>query len=186
MLSSDPAPNDSTARDTGPLGGPADAPAPQFSELIDRWLQEGDRLDREAAPDGVPPALPATRWRRWVQRAREIAVPIVERHRLEVLVAAGLLPLMLALLAQGGAHHPAAPRAAPVPVSVASLTATPIATAAPPLSPRVLRPAPQVVAPAPVHHPIAHRHKAVVRRAAHAVPPPKGAHHPPAAPPRRR
>ncbi|HVY38912.1 MAG TPA: hypothetical protein VHM31_13300 [Polyangia bacterium] len=95
---------------------PTAEPAPPpvvFSELIDRWLREGERLHEAAPPDdgsaaaGSDAGLARDSWR---TRTAELWRTILERHRLEALVALGLLPLMLFLALQGHAagHSPPA------------------------------------------------------------------------------
>ncbi|MFL5306170.1 MAG: hypothetical protein ACJ8F1_13210 [Polyangia bacterium] len=80
-----------------------------FSELIDGWLREGERLHEKAAEGdpqfaGAVVSSPAEGWR---ARTAELWRTILERHRLEALVALGLLPLMLFLVLQGhAAGHP--------------------------------------------------------------------------------
>lgn len=94
---------------------PTAEPAPAqvvFSELIDRWLREGERLHEAASNDGSVAAgrdadpVPDG----WRARTAELWRTILERHRLEALVAVGLLPLMLFLVLQGHAagHSPPA------------------------------------------------------------------------------
>jgi hypothetical protein len=93
------------------VGQPAE-PQFVFSELIDGWLREGERL-HERSPEGgdeagalAAAAAPEVQ-DGWRARTTELWRTILERHRLEALVAVGLLPLMLFLLMQGhAAGHP--------------------------------------------------------------------------------
>ena len=78
---------------------------PPFSELISVWLDEGERLSASAAAAPASRPGPESRLRHVVQRLR----PVIERHRLFVLVGIGLLPLALILSAHRGAPVPAAP-----------------------------------------------------------------------------
>jgi hypothetical protein len=92
-----------------PTGEPA-ATQFVFSELIDGWLREGERLHElapqsgqgveDSEPAGTGAASPLDGWR---ARTAELWRTILERHRLEALVAVGLLPLMLFLVLQGRA-----------------------------------------------------------------------------------
>ncbi|HVT06995.1 MAG TPA: hypothetical protein VHO67_06040 [Polyangia bacterium] len=103
------------------IAPPAAEPAPPqvvFSELIDRWLREGERLhetapanDDEGGTAASHAGPPPDSWR---ARTAELWRTILERHRLEALVAVGLLPLMLFLVLQGHAagHSPPAPEPA--------------------------------------------------------------------------
>ncbi|HXU63218.1 MAG TPA: hypothetical protein VN962_16050, partial [Polyangia bacterium] len=160
-------------------------PEPQFSDLIDRWLQEGDRLNEQAAAAPAP-AAPATELERWRHRALELGRTVLERHRLELLVAVGLLPLMLFLITQGGGHRApavarrvpaAAPRPTgapipPVPRLAAPAPTPPAATAL--LSEGLLRQCTTGPRAAPPRRSAVHRHKPAVRPVAQAAPPPKG------------
>ncbi len=103
---------------------------PPFSELISVWLDEGERLSASAA--AAPASGPGTesRLRHVVQRLR----PVIERHRLFVLVGIGLLPLALILAAHGGAPVPAAPAstiAAAPPVAASPSVQSPPPSSAP-------------------------------------------------------
>jgi len=136
----------------------SDAPSSQpiFSDLIDRWLREGDRL-HEAVGPSEPGAAPVdsptqldrqleNKFHEWKARARELLGVVIERHRLELLVAIGLVPLGLFLLVSGHAPDakprtvaaPAAPQAAPAP----RLAVSP--------GPRLAPPAPREIAPEPM------------------------------------
>ena len=205
MLSSASSATESTDPDTGP--GAQDppglrAPEPQFSELIDGWLAEGDRLNEQATTHDVPPP-PATRVERWRQRAIELGRTALERHRLELLVAIGLLPLLLFLITQGGGRRRSpAPRAVPVALARHRAPLPPPGKAPVPAS---KAPAPAPVAPALVtegllrqctagpalrppataHRTIVHRHHPVARPLAHAPAPAKVARKQPPAPRRR-
>jgi len=76
-----------------------------FSEMIDEWLRAGERLSDPSPPDGTE--SPQDRVTAatgsgstvmldgWRSRAGELWRAIIERHRLEALVAVGLVPLML-------------------------------------------------------------------------------------------
>ncbi len=154
MLSSAVSPADSSDLETGL--SPGVAPPLLFSEdLINRWLEEGERLNQQAAPAEAP----RSRLARWRQRAAEIGHPLVERHRLELLVAAGLIPLALLLVTQRGGQRPST-TAAPARVAVASVAA---------LAPRVVRSA-KLDAAAPDARPVVHRRKPVAQRPAGPAP----------------
>jgi hypothetical protein len=86
---------------------------PVFSELIDRWLRDGERLHEVAgAPDPTAPGDSPTQLDGWKVRARELVGTVIERHRLELLVGIGLVPLALFLLVTGhSARENAPPRA---------------------------------------------------------------------------
>jgi len=108
--------------------GAVEAP---FSELISRWLDEGDRLDESAAASAkMAPSRTEGPLRAFFRRLQ----PGIDRYRLFVLAGVGLLPLALFLATQRGA--PASP-------VVASMTSVaPVAPAAP-MAPRApARPAP--------------------------------------------
>jgi hypothetical protein len=170
---------DSTGLDTAPAASQAPPePEQQLSELIDRWLQEGDRLNDQAATADLP-APPLSRRDDWRERALELGRTVLDRHRLELLVGVGLLPLMLFLIAQPGRHHQAPP-APPARVAVARPAPHPAPAPAKPilLSEGLLRQCtagPPLRTPAPARQPVAHRHKPAARRTAHAAPPPKTA-----------
>jgi len=71
-----------------------------FSELISRWLDEGDRLDESAAATAtVAPAGTEGPLRAFFRRLQ----PAIDRHRLFLLAGVGLLPLLLFLVTQRGA-----------------------------------------------------------------------------------
>jgi len=155
----------------------------QLSELIDRWLQEGDRLNDQAAATEAAVA-PARRLRPWQQRALDLGRMVLERHRLELLVAIGLLPLMLFLIARPG-HHPAPAAARHVPAAVprpsrAAPPPPPRPRAAAPAAPTLLSEGllrqctadPAFKPAAPVPRPAVHRQTLAVRQAPHAAPPP--------------
>ena len=100
-----------------------DVVVPPFSELISRWLDEGERLSEAMSASKVAAASTAeTPFRRALLRLRGG----VERHRLAVLVCAGLLPFALFLAAQHSTR-----RGAPIAVvspsasSLAPITANP-------------------------------------------------------------
>jgi hypothetical protein len=82
-----------------------------FSELISGWLDEGDRLSESAAAAPVPPATDSR-----LGRAVRDLRPVLQRHRLSVLVGLGLLPLVLVL----GTH-----RGGPAPIAVAPAAVIP-------------------------------------------------------------
>ena len=108
-----------------------------FSELISRWLDEGDRLDEGAAASAtVAPARAEGPLRGFFRRLQ----PAIDRHRLLVLAGVGLLPLVLFLVTQRGAS------VSPVVASMTSVA--PVEPIAP-------------VAPAPPAHP-ARAHKLVM------------------------
>jgi len=127
----------------------SDAPAaqgPLFSDLIDHWLREGDRLQELAGePEGGTLPQRPTRLDGWKARARELLGAAIVRHRLEVLIGIGLVPLGLFLLVAGHAAPPARPQVA---------TALPAPAPAPPapavlLGPRVSPPARHRILAAP-------------------------------------
>ena len=97
-----------------------------FSELIDRWLRDGERL-HEAASEAEGTDLtrggPVASSDGWRARTAELWRTILERHRLEALVAVGLLPLMLFLVLQG--HAAGHPQAAPAPAAVRAVVTAP-------------------------------------------------------------
>jgi len=72
-----------------------------FSELISGWLDEGDRLSESAAAAPVPPAAESR-----LGHAVRYLQPVIQRHRLSVLVGLGLLPLALLLGTRGGGQVP--------------------------------------------------------------------------------
>jgi len=74
-----------------------------FSELISGWLDEGDRLSESAAAAQAPPATES----RLGQTVRYLR-PVIQRHRLSVLVGLGLLPLALILGTHRGVQAPIA------------------------------------------------------------------------------
>jgi hypothetical protein len=92
---------------------------PPFSELMSRWLEEGDRLSENVAATATGPSSPtdgSLRLRLLRLRA------VVDRYRLFVLAGVGLLPLVLFMAIQRGA--PASAVAASM-VSVTPLPANP-------------------------------------------------------------
>jgi hypothetical protein len=121
----------------GPVGeGAVEAP---FSELISRWLDEGDRLDESAA---ASTKAAASRTEGPLRAFFRRLQPGIDRYRLFVLAGVGLLPLVLFLLTQRGA--PASP-------VVASMTSVaPVGPVAPmaPSAPAPAAPARKLVMPA--------------------------------------
>lgn len=100
-----------------------------FSELISRWLDEGDRLNEKVAVAATVPASRIDgRLRQTLSRLRELA----DRYRLFVLAGVGLLPMALLV-----ATH----RVAPAPAIVASMVSV-IPTA--PTAPTAASPAPSL------------------------------------------
>jgi hypothetical protein len=136
-----------------------------FGELIGLWLDEGERLSASAAAAPAPNPGSESRFRQVLQHLR----PVIERHRLFVLVGLGLLPLALILCLHRGAPAQAAASmiAAPPPVA-----APPSAQSAAPSSARAQAPSAPVAlaragsadvkAPPSRHH---HHHR---RHAKHA------------------
>jgi len=114
------------------------APEPVFSDLISRWLDEGDRLDR--GTERSDPNAPAGRAPRF-ERLREI----VDRHRVPVLAVVGLIPMTLFLVT----HRTPPPAPPQVVARSAPSIARSIAAVVPPPAP-----APAVVAK-PVEKPVA-------------------------------
>jgi hypothetical protein len=111
-----------------------EAVPPPFSELISRWLDEGERLSEAMSTSRMAAASRAeTPFRQALLRLRAG----VAHHRLAVLVCAGLLPLALFLVT----HH-----AAPVPVVSATSLAS-IATGPTPSPTRAV--AHELAVPAP-------------------------------------
>jgi len=171
---------------------------PVFSDLIDRWLREGDRLHQSAGapasglPGDSPTQVPDLQ-ETWKTRARELVGAALGRHRLEVLVGIGLVPLALFLMIAGHTAPPAAPAPA-----VAARTAPPRPPAVlsePPmtvLAERPTAPAPAGLPPArtnlqPKHVATAKRaparpHPAVARASRPAAPSPSPAMKPPLPP----
>jgi len=145
--------------------GVAEAP---FSELISRWLDEGDRLNESAAATGsVPASRIDGRLLQTLSGLRELA----DRHRLFVLAGVGLLPLALLV-----ATHRAAPAPAVAASMVSVIPTAPTATRPAPSPLRAIRaspPPPRAVpalrvasaappAPRPVKH--RRRHHPALRR----------------------
>jgi hypothetical protein len=118
---------------------------PVFSDLIDRWLREGDRLEELAGPPaGTHPGDSPTQLDGWKLWARNLLGTVIERHRLEVLVGIGLIPLALFLIV---AHHAAPPSTPARTVAALAPAARPRAVLAePPMTVLAPRPA----APEPV------------------------------------
>jgi hypothetical protein len=107
-----------------------------FSELISRWLEEGDRLDESAAATAtVAPSRTEGPLRAFFRRLQ----PGIDRYRLFVLAGVGLLPLVLFLVTQRGA---------PVSAVVASMTPVAPSTPVAPVAPAGLAPAWKLVMPA--------------------------------------
>lgn len=111
-----------------------------FSEVISRWLDEGDRLDESAAASAkVAPSRTEGPLRAFFRRLQ----PGIDRYRLFVLAGVGLLPLALFLATQRGA---------PASSVVASMTSVapvvPFAPMAPVASPAQPAPARKLVMPA--------------------------------------
>jgi hypothetical protein len=175
---------DATTADRAASDGAAGEPV--FSDLIDRWLREGDRLQDAAGPAGAPGATrvePET----WKTRARELVRVVLGRYRLQVLVGVGLVPLALLLLiaGRGAAEPPAPPAPAPVARVIVPPAPTPAAAPLPPAPPppdlrtwamRTPPPAPPSAEPmvvtvqrSPEH--TAPKHRASSPRVAHAAPP---------------
>jgi hypothetical protein len=121
-----------------------EAVPPPFSELISRWLDEGERLSEAMSTSRMAAAPCAeTPFRQALSRLRAG----VAHHRLAVLVCAGLLPLALFL----ATHH-----AAPVPVvSAAATSRASIATSPAPSPPRAV--VHELAVPAPKAPPAARR-----------------------------
>ena len=110
--------------------GAVEAP---FSELISRWLDEGDRLDASAAATAaVAPSRIEGPLRAFFRRLQ----PGIDRYRLFVLAGVGLIPLVLFLLIQRGA--PSSP-------VVASMTSVAPSS---PVAPAARAPSRQLVMPA--------------------------------------
>jgi hypothetical protein len=107
-----------------------------FSELISRWLDEGDRLDESAAATATAaPSRTEGQLRAFFRRLQ----PGIDRYRLFVLAGVGLLPLVLFLLIQRGAP------ASPVVASITSIA--PVAPSSP-VAPAARAPSRQLVMPA--------------------------------------
>ena len=124
--------------DDSPVIGESSA-EPPFSELISRWLAEGDQLAATpvAADTGGPRSAIAKRWAPRLERLREIT----DRHRVLVLAGLGLIPMALFVLTHRSA--------APPPVAIAVAAPPPVAIAvAPPAPPPVVRVA-ALIPPAP-------------------------------------
>jgi hypothetical protein len=100
--------------------------ASPFSELIRDWLDEGDRLDAKAATARGAPSKPDGRLR---QVARQLQ-PALDRYRLLVLSAIGLIPFAVFALT----HH-GPPEAVAVGAAVARPAAMPPAPAVTPPAP---------------------------------------------------
>ncbi len=83
-----------------------------FGKLISDWLDEGDRLSASAAAAPAPASATESRLRHVIRRLS----PVIERHRLSVLVGMGLLPLALVLCLH---------RAAPASIALSSAAALP-------------------------------------------------------------
>ncbi len=115
---------------------------PVFSDLIDRWLNEGDRLNEAAGTaDPSAPGDSPTQLDGWKWRARELVGAAMGRYRLPTLVGIGLVPLALMLLVAGRGE----PRVSPPPVQAAQA-----APAAPPPRAVLAEPPMTVLAPRPV------------------------------------
>jgi hypothetical protein len=112
-------------------GAVADTPLKEapFSDLISLWLDEGERLSASAAAAPAPKLATESRVRQVVEYLR----PVMERHRLGVLVGIGLLPLVLILCIYRGAPAQAAASTlvAPPPVAASTLVAPPPVAASP-------------------------------------------------------
>ena len=148
--------------------GVAEAP---FSELISRWLDEGDRLNEDVAVAGTVPASRIDgRLRQTLPRLRELA----DRYRLFVFAGVGLLPLALLVATQRVTPAPA------IAASMVSLIPTAPTAAGPAPSPPWAIPAPPPPTRAfaatrvasvelPAHRPAKHRrrHHPAVRRSRH-------------------
>jgi len=171
-----------------------EALVPPFSELISRWLDEGERLSEAMSASKVAAASMAeTPFRRALLGLRGG----VERHRLAVLVCAGLLPFALFLATQHSTRH-STQLGAPIPVvSPSASSPVPITANPAPSPPRgivhelavAVPEAPRAVRKAVVAAPQAPR---AARRVAVAIPKRAQAAHPialavpkapPAAPP---
>lgn len=133
-----------------------------FSELISRWLDEGDRLNESVAVAGTAPASRIDgRLRQTLSRLRELA----DRHRLFVLAGVGLVPLVLLLATHRVAPAPtiAASMVSVIPTAPKMRTATspvpPPPQANPPPSLRAI-PALRVASvDPPAHRPVTHRRR---------------------------
>ena len=133
--------------------GVAEAP---FSELVSRWLDEGDRLDENvaAAATGASARVdrPLPRIVSWIREG-------VARYRLFVLAGVGLLLLPLLMATQ---------RVAPAPAIAASMVAVVPVAASPAPSPARAIPGPPVPSVEPsIHRPVKHlrrHHHLVLRR----------------------
>lgn len=145
--------------------GVAEAP---FSELISRWLDEGDRLNENVAVAGTVPASRIDgRLRQTLSRLRELA----DRYRLFVLAGVGLLPLALLV-----ATHRVAPAPAIAASMVSVIPTAPTAASPAPSPPRAIPapPPPLRAVPAlrvasvepPAHRRVKHRrrHHPALRR----------------------
>lgn len=79
-----------------------EAVGPPFSELISRWLDEGDRLSESTSTSrGAAASRAETPFRQTLGRLRAG----VAQHRLSVLIGVGLLPLALFLTTQHSTRH---------------------------------------------------------------------------------
>jgi hypothetical protein len=151
---------------------------PVFSDLIDRWLREGERLQESAgAPEAGHPGDSPTqvdgwqenRQEQWKARARELVGLAFGRHRLEVLVGIGMIPLALFLLVAGhAAPQAAATRAVAAPTPAVAARPAPPRPLALLSEPPVTVLAPRPAAPAPA---VSHSERKNVHPAKHATTP---------------
>jgi hypothetical protein len=142
-----------------------EAIAPPFSELISRWLDEGERLSEAMSASKVAAAWRAeTPFRRVLSQMRAG----VAHHRLAVLVCAGLLPLALFLAIQ---HHPTAPATSLAPIATRPAPSPPPgAVHEPPVAASKVSPvARKAVVAAPKGSPVARRVAVAAPQASPAV-----------------
>ena len=139
-----------------------EAVAPPFSELISRWLDEGERLSEAMSASRLAAASRAeTPFRQGLLRLRAG----VAHHRLAVLVGAGLLPLALFLAIQHSTRHEAP---SPVVAAPASALAKRPVPSPPPAAVHELSAAATKVSP--IARKAAPQVRPAVRRVAVAVP----------------
>ena len=156
--------------DDSPVIGESSA-EPPFSELISRWLAEGDQLaGAPVASDTAGPRSAIAKW--WAPRLERLR-EIVARHRVLVLAGVGLLPMALFLLTHRSPAPPPVAIAAPAPppaVHVAAVIAPPAPARAPTTT---SRPSPVAAVSKPAAHSVrkpapvasgARRHAAKRRR----------------------
>ena len=100
----------------------ADVSDPPFSEMISRWLDEGDQLHENIA---VTPVGTAPNHDRWFHRALALARVGVDRYRVFVLAGVGMIPFVLFVAAHRFAS-PAIVAVVPAPLGLPATSLAPV------------------------------------------------------------